>query len=64
MVLGLVVDFWGLIFPARWSGVFAGGFREKPCAERGFLLVSLWWVAGRSWCVGWRFSGAKNVPLF
>jgi hypothetical protein len=29
MVLGMVVDFWGLIFPARWSDVFAGGFAEN-----------------------------------
>jgi hypothetical protein len=31
MVLGLVVDFWGLIFRAPWSGVFAGGFEKKGC---------------------------------
>jgi hypothetical protein len=29
MVLGMVVDFWGLIFPAWWSGLFAGGFAEN-----------------------------------
>jgi hypothetical protein len=29
MVLGMVVDFWGLIFLAWRSGVFAGGFREN-----------------------------------
>jgi hypothetical protein len=29
MVLGLVVDFGGLIFMAWWSGVFAGGFEKK-----------------------------------
>jgi hypothetical protein len=29
MVPGLVVDFWGLIFSAWWSGVFAGGFEKN-----------------------------------
>jgi hypothetical protein len=32
MVLGLVVDFGGLIFSARRSGVFAGGF-GKNCVQ-------------------------------
>ena len=32
MVMGLVVDFWGLIFSAWWSGVFAGGF-AKNCVQ-------------------------------
>jgi hypothetical protein len=64
MVLGLVVDFWVLIFRAWWSGVFAGGFREKPCAERGFLLVCLWWIAGELWWVDGRILGVKNFSLF
>jgi hypothetical protein len=25
--------------------------------------VSLWWVAGKSWCVAWWFLGAKKMPL-
>jgi hypothetical protein len=29
MVLGFVVDFWGLILLAWWSGVFAGGFEKN-----------------------------------
>jgi hypothetical protein len=29
MVLGMVVDFWGLIFMGWWSGIFAGGFRKS-----------------------------------
>ena len=29
MVMGLVVDFWVLIFLAWWSGVFAGGFAKN-----------------------------------
>jgi hypothetical protein len=64
MVLGLVVDFWGLIFLAWWRGVFAGGFCEKRRVERGFLLVSLWWNDGESWCVGGRIFGVKNFALF
>jgi hypothetical protein len=29
MVMGLVVDYWELIFLAWWSGVFAGGFEKN-----------------------------------
>ena len=29
MVLGIVVDFWGVNFLAWWSGVFAGGFAKS-----------------------------------
>ena len=32
-----------------WRGVFAGGFREKWGAERGFLMVNLWWIGGETW---------------
>jgi len=28
---------------------FAEGFWQKRCAERGFLMVNLWWIAGESW---------------
>jgi hypothetical protein len=53
-----VIFFW-----PWWRAIFAG-FLRKWCVERGFLLVNLWWVAGRSWCVGWRFSAVENFPLF
>src|SRR5437879_3043144 len=64
MVLGLVVDFWGLIFLEWWSGVFAGGFREKWLVERGFLLVSLWWIDGELWCVDRRILGVEKCATF
>jgi len=28
---------------------FAGDFGEKRVAERGFLMVSLWWIHGETW---------------
>jgi hypothetical protein len=45
MVMGFVVDFWGLIFLAWRSGVFAGVFEKKGvlcvvfCGE---VVVSRW----------------------
>jgi hypothetical protein len=33
-------------------------------AERGFLMVNLWWIAGESWEVDGRISGSKNMPRF
>jgi hypothetical protein len=46
------------------EGGFCRGFCEKWCADRGLLLVNLWWFADRSWCVGWCFSAVENFPLF
>jgi hypothetical protein len=43
---------------------FFRGFWQKRVAERGFLMVNLWWIAGESWCVDGHFSGSKNMPLF
>jgi len=31
------------------EGVFCWGFCEKWCAERGFLMVKTWWIAGETW---------------
>jgi hypothetical protein len=31
-------------------------------AERGFLMVNLWWDAGERWQGDGRFLGAKNMP--
>jgi hypothetical protein len=42
---------------------FCWGFWQKRCAERGFLMVNLWWIAGETWCVDGHFSGSKNVPF-
>jgi hypothetical protein len=45
-------------------GVFAGGFREKCGAERGFLMVKTWWIAGET---GWEdtiFLKSEIMPRF
>jgi hypothetical protein len=38
------------------------GVFEKRVAERGFLVVNLWWNRGDLWCIGWCFSRLKNTP--
>jgi hypothetical protein len=43
---------------------FCWGFWQKLGAERGFLVVKLWWIAGESWCVDGHFSPLENFPLF
>jgi hypothetical protein len=35
------------------------GVLQKRGAERGFLMVNLWWIAGESWLVDGHFSGSK-----
>jgi hypothetical protein len=47
---------------AWWRGVFAGGFREKWGAERGFLMVRLWWIRGETWLQNALRLSAKNMP--
>jgi hypothetical protein len=37
MVLGLVVDFWGLFFLAGWMGRFVGCFAKKRVLDVVFL---------------------------
>jgi hypothetical protein len=41
----------------KWvvDGVFCRGFCEKWCAERGFLMVRLWWMRGK--------RGEKNAVI-
>jgi hypothetical protein len=36
-----------------WKGIFVflRGFWQKWVVEGGFLMVSLWWIRGGSWCV-------------
>jgi hypothetical protein len=46
------------------EGGFCRGFCEKWCADRGFLLVNLWWFAGRSWCVDGVFQQLKIFHFF
>jgi hypothetical protein len=33
----------------RWFTRFCWGFWQKRDAERGLLMVNLWWIAGESW---------------
>jgi hypothetical protein len=54
----------GVIFFGVVEWRFCWGFWEKWGAECGFLLVSLWWIAGESWCVDGRISGVENFSLF
>ena len=42
--------------------MFLQGFWEKRVAERGLLMVNLWWNAGERWCSDGRFLVAKNMP--
>jgi hypothetical protein len=62
--------YWGLWWIFRgyffWRGgvAFLQGFCKKWRVERGFLLVSLWWMRGELWCVDGCFWAAKNMPLF
>jgi len=40
--------------------VFLEVFWEKWCAERGFWVVNLWWIAWSSWTTDGRDSAAKK----
>jgi hypothetical protein len=51
-------------FWAWWKDVFAGVFCENVRAERGFFVVNLWWIAGKSWWVDGGFLASENFPLF
>jgi hypothetical protein len=33
---------------------------KKRGAERGFLMVNLWWDRGDLWCIGWCFFTLEN----
>jgi hypothetical protein len=54
----------GVFFDLWWSGVFAGVFGKKRCAERGFLMVNSWWIAGKSWWVDGHFLPSKIFLFF
>jgi hypothetical protein len=56
--------FWGVNFYGVVEWCFCWGFSKKWGAERGFLLVSLWWIDGELWCVDGRILGVKIFPLF
>jgi hypothetical protein len=36
-------------------GRFCWGFWRRRGAERGFFVVNLWWIAGKSWFVDGHF---------
>jgi hypothetical protein len=39
----------GVFFLGLVKRRFCWGFWQKRGAERGFLMVDLWWIAGESW---------------
>jgi hypothetical protein len=51
------------IFFAGDFVVFAGGFGKNRGAERGFLMVILWWIRGELWLVDGRVSRVENPSL-
>jgi hypothetical protein len=52
-------DFWVVV---EWR--FCRGFCGKWSELCGFLLVNLWWIAGKSWCGDGLVFEANNLPLF
>jgi hypothetical protein len=61
---GVGGGFWGVNFFGAAEWCFCWGFWEKLRAERGFLMVKLWWLRGELWCVDGRILGGRNFPLF
>jgi hypothetical protein len=55
-----VIDY----FLSRGFHLFCWGFWQKRGAERGFLMVNLWWIHGELWLVDGHFSGAKKLHEF
>jgi hypothetical protein len=50
-----------VIFFMWWNPVFARGFWQKRVVGRGFLVVNLWWIAGKSWWVDGQDSARKHA---
>jgi hypothetical protein len=46
------------------EGRFCWGFREFWCAERGFLMVRLWWICGENVAGNDGKLTAQDFPLF
>jgi hypothetical protein len=44
--------------------VFLRVVLENVVRSSGYFVVKLWWMRGKTWCAGWLFSGAKNMPTF
>src|SRR5580692_1061363 len=51
------------IFFWSWFSRFCWGFWQKRGAERGFLMVNLWWIAGENVVLIDTFSASENFPL-
>jgi hypothetical protein len=43
---------------------FYWGFSKNMGAERGVLMVELWWMRGNLWCFGWWVSGDEKYAKF
>jgi hypothetical protein len=52
------------IFSGVAGWCFCGGFCGNEVADRGFLMVNLWWNAGERWLENDHNSNAKNMPHF
>src|SRR4029077_18259030 len=50
------ITFFGVV-----KGAFLQGGAAKKCV---LIVVNLWWIGGKSWCVDARFSAVKNMPSF
>jgi hypothetical protein len=54
----------GLFFSVGWRGVFAGGFANFGCAERGFCVVHRGGFVVKMWLETTANRPAKNMPTF
>ena len=43
---------------------FCWGFWQKQVAERGFLMVNLWWIDGETWSIDGHFLPLKILHGF
>jgi hypothetical protein len=52
------------IFFSGWGlWCFAGVFCEKWVFDRGFLVVSTWWLGGETWCFSSQFFGFERCAM-
>jgi hypothetical protein len=56
-------DGFGRYFFGEGKGGFCRGFLKKRGAERGFLMVRMWFFCGETWWVDGHYFGVKNLPL-
>jgi hypothetical protein len=57
-----LIGIWTRYFFGGEFSSFCRGFWRKWVAERGFLMVNLWWIRGESWLVDGGFLRTKNMP--